>query len=96
MNNGLECFGADLNGAIKSFEKKFYDKTRNQWENRAKFTPVSGKYTLIEMDGSHEEEAPAASVNLDPILFFFDFFFIFDSKSHLEWKCDLILGRNHF
>ena len=36
--------------AIKDFEKKFKDKTRNAWANRASFAPVAGKYTLIEMD----------------------------------------------
>lgn len=45
-----------MNSAIKSFEKKFKDKTRNDWKDRANFKPSPGKYTLIEMDGGGEEE----------------------------------------
>ena len=33
----------DLEEAIKSFKKKFLDKTKNQWENREYFTPAPGK-----------------------------------------------------
>lgn len=40
--------------AEKDFCKKFHDKTRNDWEDRAKFKPVTGKYTLIEM-GEEDE-----------------------------------------
>jgi poly [ADP-ribose] polymerase 2/3/4 len=57
--NGQSQLGAshtDVNKAIKDFEKKFKDKTKNDWSNRANFKPVSGKYTLIEMDGGDEAE----------------------------------------
>lgn len=42
--------------AEKEFCKKFKDKTRNDWEERGNFTPVPGKYTLIEMDDEDEDE----------------------------------------
>ena len=44
------------NNAIKDFEKKFKDKTRNNWADRASFKPVAGKYTLLEMAGDDEED----------------------------------------
>lgn len=33
--------------AVKSFQKKFQDKTKNNWEDRSKFQPKKGKYTLV-------------------------------------------------
>ncbi|KAH3881504.1 protein mono-ADP-ribosyltransferase PARP3-like [Dreissena polymorpha] len=50
--------------AVKDFEKKFKDKTRNKWEDRSNFKPSSGKYTLIEMADEDEVDAPAASVTV--------------------------------
>jgi len=35
--------------AVLSFKKKFYDKTHNDWEDRAAFVSQPGKYTLIEV-----------------------------------------------
>jgi len=56
---------ASLDAAKKDFEKKFYDKTRNKWQNVkdnfSDFSPVSGKYTLLEMDhGADVEEVVEA------------------------------------
>eukprot|EP00756_Hemistasia_phaeocysticola_P012214 Hpha_TRINITY_DN15178_c4_g3::TRINITY_DN15178_c4_g3_i1::g.129676::m.129676/K10798/PARP; poly [ADP-ribose] polymerase len=51
--NKLEPHG-NVASAIKSFESKFRDKTRNAWAQRDNFKAVDGKYTLLEMD---EEEA---------------------------------------
>jgi len=48
--------------AIRDFTKKFSDKTQNKWDNRDKFTPVTGKYTLLEMDYGVDEEKPSSSV----------------------------------
>lgn len=42
--------------AIKDFEKKFKDKTKNNWSDRENFTPHPGKYTLIEVDGEEDAE----------------------------------------
>jgi poly [ADP-ribose] polymerase len=46
----------EVGDAIKDFEKKFQDKTKNQWENRNKFKPVAGKYTMLDMGDDEEEE----------------------------------------
>lgn len=42
--------------AVKDFEKKFKDKTKNNWSDRENFTPHPGKYTLIEVDGEEDAE----------------------------------------
>lgn len=42
--------------AIKNFEKKFKDKTKNNWSDRENFVSHSGKYTLIEVDGDQDAE----------------------------------------
>lgn len=49
--------------AIKDFEKKFYDKTRNNWSERETFIAVHGKYTLLEMGDEEEEELPVTKVD---------------------------------
>ena len=47
---------SSIDAAAKEFTKKFSDKTKNKWENRDKFVPAPGKYTLIEMDDDSEGE----------------------------------------
>eukprot|EP01112_Ceratiomyxa_fruticulosa_P003582 TRINITY_DN138_c0_g1_i5.p1 TRINITY_DN138_c0_g1~~TRINITY_DN138_c0_g1_i5.p1 ORF type:complete len:680 (+),score=156.34 TRINITY_DN138_c0_g1_i5:230-2269(+) len=48
--------------AIANFCKKFREKTVNDWNSRASFTPRPGKYTLIEIDYGHDEpEKPIVS-----------------------------------
>lgn len=47
---------SSIDAAAKEFTKKFSDKTKNKWENRDKFVPAPGKYTLIEMDDDPEGE----------------------------------------
>lgn len=54
----------DLDAAKAAYGKKFQSKTANKWENRDKFVPKSGKYTLLDMaddddDDEEEETAPA-------------------------------------
>ena len=62
---GLE-YCASEDAAIKSFEKKFKDKTKNNWSDRNNFVPQTGKYTLIEMDtGAEEEEEELTTVVVD-------------------------------
>ncbi|XP_066284535.1 protein mono-ADP-ribosyltransferase PARP3-like isoform X1 [Branchiostoma lanceolatum] len=46
----------DIETAKKDFEKKFKDKTKNDWSKRGSFAPVTGKYTLLEMDTDDTEE----------------------------------------
>ena len=69
QNNGLDKFGQDVNGAIKSFEKKFKDKTANNWNERTSFVPKSGKYTLIEMDAGADEDAKGEAAESKPGVF---------------------------
>lgn len=45
-----------LENAVKDFEKKFKDKTKNNWSDRMNFVSHSGKYTLIEVDGETDAE----------------------------------------
>lgn len=46
----LNIYGCSLSEAISSFEKKFYEKTRNYWSDRENFVHVKGKYDLLQMD----------------------------------------------
>jgi poly [ADP-ribose] polymerase len=49
----------DLPSALKAFQSKFKDKTHNKWEDRAKFKPAAGRYTLIEVDRSVDAKKAA-------------------------------------
>ncbi|KAM7005907.1 protein mono-ADP-ribosyltransferase PARP3 [Tautogolabrus adspersus] len=49
--------------AVKDFEKKFKDKTKNNWSDRSNFVSHSGKYTLIEVDGEEDAEVKVDSVD---------------------------------
>jgi len=42
--------------SVKIFEKKFKDKTKNNWSDRENFVSHTGKYTLIEVDGDQDAE----------------------------------------
>lgn len=54
-----------LENAVKDFEKKFKDKTKNNWSDRLNFVSHSGKYTLIEVDGEQDAEVKVnANVHL--------------------------------
>lgn len=46
----------DAASAKKDFEKKFKDKTKNNWSDRENFTAHAGKYTMIEVEHDDEEE----------------------------------------
>ncbi|CAH8561738.1 unnamed protein product [Schistosoma turkestanicum] len=48
--NKLESFGGNLQAAKDCFEKKFFDKTLNQWGERMKFIKHKGKYDMVEID----------------------------------------------
>ncbi len=56
-----------MDAAEKEFCKKFKDKTKNDWESRGTFTPVPGKYTLIEMDDDDEDEGVSVCVCVSSI-----------------------------
>nr|XP_057911524.1 protein mono-ADP-ribosyltransferase PARP3 [Doryrhamphus excisus]XP_057911525.1 protein mono-ADP-ribosyltransferase PARP3 [Doryrhamphus excisus] len=49
--------------AVKDFEKKFKDKTKNNWSDRVNFVSHAGKYTLIEVDGEQDAEVKVDSVD---------------------------------
>ncbi|XP_069010078.1 protein mono-ADP-ribosyltransferase PARP3 [Embiotoca jacksoni] len=49
--------------AVKDFEKKFKDKTKNNWSDRTDFVSHAGKYTLIEVDGEQDAEVKVDSVD---------------------------------
>ncbi|XP_056461862.1 protein mono-ADP-ribosyltransferase PARP3 [Gadus chalcogrammus] len=49
--------------AIKDFEKKFKDKTKNNWADRDNFVAQKGKYTLIEVDGDADAEIKVDEVD---------------------------------
>lgn len=67
QNNGLEGF-TSADEAVKSFEKKFKDKTRNDWKNRNNFKAVAGKYTLIEMDSGAPEDDDDENEDITPAI----------------------------
>lgn len=46
----VEHCASDLNRAKSIFERKFYDKTHNQWEQKDMFEKVAGKYDLVVKD----------------------------------------------
>ncbi|KAI3374250.1 hypothetical protein L3Q82_006100 [Scortum barcoo] len=46
--NSLTPCGGDLLKAKDIFKKKFLDKTKNEWEHRATFEKVAGKYDMEE------------------------------------------------
>eukprot|EP01101_Sappina_pedata_P011845 TRINITY_DN8029_c0_g1_i1.p1 TRINITY_DN8029_c0_g1~~TRINITY_DN8029_c0_g1_i1.p1 ORF type:complete len:676 (-),score=238.61 TRINITY_DN8029_c0_g1_i1:70-1926(-) len=49
--------------AINAFEKKFREKSSNNWRDRKNFRPVSGKYTLIEIDYSADDDKTERSAS---------------------------------
>ncbi|XP_040910527.1 poly [ADP-ribose] polymerase 2 [Toxotes jaculatrix] len=54
--NSLTPCGGDLLKAKNIFKKKFLDKTKNEWEQRAHFEKVAGKYDMVFMDYSTSEK----------------------------------------
>jgi len=42
--------------AISAFEKKFRDKTKNAWQDKGNFQAKAGKYTLIELDYTNDDD----------------------------------------
>ncbi|XP_061775538.1 poly [ADP-ribose] polymerase 2 isoform X2 [Nerophis ophidion] len=50
--NSLTLCNGDLQKAKDIFKKKFLDKTKNEWEHRASFEKVAGKYDMVHMDYS--------------------------------------------
>ncbi|XP_067097070.1 protein mono-ADP-ribosyltransferase PARP3 [Osmerus mordax] len=49
--------------SVKMFEKKFKEKTKNNWSDRGNFQSHPGKYTLIEVDGDEDAEVKVDTVD---------------------------------
>jgi len=45
-----------IDKAVNDFKKKFKDKTKNDWDDRHSFVPHSGKYTLLDIDETSDDE----------------------------------------
>lgn len=54
--NSLVNCGGNLAQAKDTFKKKFFDKTKNEWEHRAHFEKVAGKYDMVFVDYSIEDK----------------------------------------
>ncbi|XP_053455750.1 protein mono-ADP-ribosyltransferase PARP3 isoform X1 [Nycticebus coucang] len=55
-----------LEDAKKDFEKKFRDKTKNNWAERDHFVAHPGKYTLIEVQGEDKDQEAVVKVDGGP------------------------------
>ncbi|KAG9331114.1 hypothetical protein JZ751_020249 [Albula glossodonta] len=66
--HSLMSCGSDLSQAKDIFKKKFFDKTKNDWERRAEFEKVVGKYDMVFMDYGCSEQVRQArlSASLSP------------------------------
>lgn len=51
-----------LEDARKDFKKKFWEKTKNKWEERNHFVAHPNKYTLIEVQGEAESQEAVVKV----------------------------------
>lgn len=59
---------ASLDAAQKDFEKKFKDKTKNNWADRENFVEHAGKYTMIEVQrGEEDEQEVEVTVKADTV-----------------------------
>ncbi|EHA99222.1 Poly [ADP-ribose] polymerase 2 [Heterocephalus glaber] len=56
--HSLVTCSADLTKAKEIFQKKFLDKTKNNWEDREKFVKVPGKYDILQMDYANTTQVP--------------------------------------
>ncbi|XP_057184241.1 poly [ADP-ribose] polymerase 2 isoform X3 [Triplophysa rosa] len=54
--NSLVSCGGNLAQAKDTFKKKFFDKTKNEWEHRAHFEKVAGKYDMVFVDYNAEDK----------------------------------------
>ncbi|XP_075685252.1 poly [ADP-ribose] polymerase 2 [Rhinoderma darwinii] len=63
--NSLVSCGVDLQKAKDVFQKKFFDKTKNLWSERAHFEKVPGKYDFLHLDYNSTKEEEENLVELD-------------------------------
>ncbi|XP_048190977.1 protein mono-ADP-ribosyltransferase PARP3 isoform X2 [Perognathus longimembris pacificus] len=57
---------ACLEDAKKDFERKFREKTKNNWAQRDRFVARPGKYTLIEVQADRESQEAVVKVDGGP------------------------------
>ena len=66
QNMLIPC-GTNLAAAQAQFVKKFKDKSSNDWYKRDKFTPVAGKYSIVETEekegGDGDSSAPMGKLS---------------------------------
>ncbi|XP_043109054.1 poly [ADP-ribose] polymerase 2 [Puntigrus tetrazona] len=58
--------GGNLAQAKDTFKKKFLDKTKNDWEHRVHFEKVAGKYDMVFVDYSTEDQEKDKAVVSSP------------------------------
>ena len=64
QNNGLEHHSS-IDSAKKAFEKKFKDKTGNDWKNKDNFAAKSGKYLIfVKFSNCKSKIAQATQLNV--------------------------------
>ncbi|XP_029970689.1 poly [ADP-ribose] polymerase 2 [Salarias fasciatus] len=65
--SSLTACGADLLKAKNVFKKKFFDKTKNEWDDRQNFEKEPGKYDMVFMDYSaNDKEENKTTVDTAP------------------------------
>uniref|UniRef100_UPI00358E448D poly [ADP-ribose] polymerase 2 n=1 Tax=Myxine glutinosa TaxID=7769 RepID=UPI00358E448D len=64
--NSLVNCGCNLLSAKQAFNKKFSDKTNNEWEKRSNFKKVPGKYDLVQVDYSASKGQEKTEVDSGP------------------------------
>lgn len=64
--NSLVNCGGNLAQAKDTFKKKFFDKTKNEWEHRGHFEKVAGKYDMVYVDYSTEDKEKDKAVVSSP------------------------------
>ncbi|OCT98096.1 poly(ADP-ribose) polymerase 2 S homeolog isoform X1 [Xenopus laevis] len=60
--HSLVSCGSDLQKSKDIFQKKFYEKTKNLWTERAQFEKCAGKYDMLQMDYNATEEEKETTV----------------------------------
>jgi len=62
--NALHKCGGSLDAAMKTFQKKFQDKTKNDWNLKDEFVKYPGKYDLLQMDYNNDKTEEAVKEEL--------------------------------
>ena len=78
--NAMKGPFSDDSAAIKDFEKKFKDKTKNNWSDRANFQAVKGKYTLLEMAGDDDEGEDDVDFSLVQVNIYSTFYCVYSNQ----------------